>query len=196
MAIPSKDNQRKFAGKFARTLLGATCLTAATGAAALATPVTYTESSDWGDTIGSPTSLAAAANPGMTILNGEVSSRDTDFVELTGLGSGTFSVTADEGESTRNAIVSLFTTGDVAIGSATTFGSHGGASNPADLGPFTIPGNGDVIVEIRQGGSGEGTQSYTITLNSQSSVPEPATFGMVGLGLAGAVALSRKRRKQ
>src|SRR5215831_17986983 len=100
MATRSKDN-RSFSGKFARTLLGATCLTAATGGAAVAGTFTYTEGlsgqpSDWGNTFGTLSTVLGSPNPGTTILNGSLTQPGDqhDWIEITGLGTGTFTLSA------------------------------------------------------------------------------------------------------
>ena len=189
-----ESTARKSIGRFARTLLATTCLTVASGVAALAGTITYTEGvnpvspTDFPNT--SPgTSLVAAANPGTTIVNGGVPGfSDIDWFELTGLGSGTFTLGATM--STGGAAIHVFDDTLNPLENA-SFTSVSGAS----FGALAIPGDGNLLVELA--GANEGTNPYAVTVvTTGASVPEPATVACVGLGLAGALVLRRKRRQQ
>ena len=196
MAISPKDpTARKSIGKFARTLLATTCLTVAGGAAQAGT-IIYTEGTapapaDFSNTFPAATVLTAAAIPGTTTVNGNISGGDPfDFFELTGLGAGTFTVTASTSGSGMGS-VSVLTDANVVVGGPT--GISNGVS--ASFGSFSIPSDGNIVVELQD--LGERSTPYTVTVNTlSSSTPEPSTIATVGLGLAGALALSRKRRKQ
>lgn len=209
-ANPKNSEAKRVISKFAKTLLGATCLTAATGGAAMAGTITYTEGvnpaspAEWPAT-GPGTALAAAGIPGTTIVNGFTN--DTTgfigFFELTGLGTGTFTASANVTEGGDTAI-SVFA--DAGAGGALLEGGGGGTesgpglfgpdfSNPLVFPSLAIPSDGNLVIEILD--FNEDSASYSVTVNTTpSGVPEPSTMGMVGLGLAGALTLSRKRRQQ
>ena len=195
MAKPQSGNTpRKSIGKFARTLLATTCLTLASAGAALATSVTYTEGSgglpaDFPNTSVSPTALAAAVNPGTTIVNGNLfpGSGDTaDWFELTGLGIGNFTLTASN---PIGYAISIFDSSLTQIGSTQT-------STTPSFGPIAIPGDEDLVVELSQNPStGEGG-AYAVTVNTTAAAtPEPSTFVSLSLGLAGMLALRRKLKQ-
>ena len=89
---------RKSIGKFARTLLATTCLTVASGGAAVAGTITYNEGAGLDNSLGTATPLSAATIRGTTIVTGDLFGEDTfDYFELTGLGTGTFTVQASGG---------------------------------------------------------------------------------------------------
>ncbi len=176
---------RKSIGKFARTLLATTCLTVASGVSALAGTVSYTEGvnpaspSDFPSS-GPGTSLAGAINPGTTIVNGGVPSfSDIDWFDITGLGSGSFTLAATV--SSGSAAIHVFD--DTNLGTALESQALVNSGTPASFGSIAIPADGNVAVELA--GSNEGTNPYTVTLTTTgSSTPEPATIATVGLGLA------------
>jgi hypothetical protein len=186
--------------RLAAQLLATTCLTAATGMAGTisysegVTPVDYPNSSPG-------TSLLAAANPGTTNISGAVSGTDAaDFFELTGLGAGTFVASAVLGEG-GPAVFSVFddTSALLAGGGNSSTGGAGlfGFSSPGPFnsGSLAIPVDGNLILEVLR--YHEGSSNYTVTVTTTTSgVPEPSTVGLVGVGLAGALTLARKRRKQ
>jgi hypothetical protein len=187
-------------GKFARTLLATTCLTVASSAAALAGTITYTEGTtpapaDFPNTMGSATSLSAATISGTTIVDGHTAGGDVDWFELTGLGTGTFTVTADHTSGAGSDTINVLET---APSTLNIFTSGFDSGESAGSGSIAIPTNGDLFIEVlRNAGTGESSNGYQVTVNTTaSSVPEPATIAMVGLGLAGAFALRRKLRKQ
>ena len=207
MAINSKKSEPgKVVSRFAKTLLGATCLTAATGGAALAGSITYSEGSGiapspW-PTTAPGTALPAAGNPGTTIVNGftnDSNARD-GFFELTGLGIGTFTLSADVTEG-GDTVIRVFDDssnlleggGDHQTSGPGLFGPT--TSNPLNFSSLGIPSDGNLVIEILD--YHEDSASYSVTVNTTGNgVPEPTTVGLVGLGLAGALTLSRKRRQQ
>lgn len=200
---PKNSEAKSFVSKFAKTLLGATCLTAVTGGAAMAGTISYTEGvggqpSDYPNTFGTAYSDTAAALPGTTNITGVVYGGDQyDFIELTNLGAGTFTVSARSLEG-GDATVFVYNTSDTLLeggGSNQSQGAGFFTSTPLDLGALTIPGNGDLIIGIER--YHEAYTNYEITVTTETSgVPEPSTVSMVGLGFAGALTLARKRRKQ
>jgi PEP-CTERM motif len=193
---PNDTHARKAISKFARALLATTCLTVASGAAVAGT-ITYTEGnspapSDFSNSFAgaSVSALTAASASGTTIVNGSVNGGDRfDYIELTGLGSGTFIVDA-VGTAGNAASVSIFDTAQGSFGAA-PFNS----SIHADFGPQAIPVNGDLVIELMA--LAESSNSYQVTVTTTASpTPEPGTLATLGLGLAGAAALARRRRKQ
>jgi hypothetical protein len=183
-------------GRFARTLLATTCLTVASTGAALAGSInTYTEGTSPAPT-DFPNTGPGTALPGgttETIVNGHVTlaGDQFDWFEITGLGAGTFTVSAiaDSGDADS---ISIFNTSNLStpLEGPTSFNT----TTAANFGAVAVPGNGDVVVEIAA--TNEGSGNYTVTLNNTSSVPEPSTIATVALGLAGAFALRRKLRQQ
>ncbi len=194
---PNDTHARKAIGKFARALLATTCLTVASGAAVAGT-ITYTENnspapSDFSNTFAgaSVQSLTAATASGTTIVNGAVNNGDhLDYIELTGLGTGTFTVDVVDTEGFSGATASIFNSGDINLGGPSPFTS----SVHADFASQAIPLDGDLVIEVQT--LGESANSYTVTVNTTAGAPEPGTLATLGLGLAGAVGLARRRRKQ
>jgi hypothetical protein len=197
MAINPKDSKaRNLIGKFGRTLLATTCLTVASGGAALAGTITYTEGlgglpADFPNTFpGTP--LAAATLPGTTTVNGFVNGEDSlDYFELTGLGTGTFTLTATEISEFGEAAVVVETDAASVLAGPLDFDQ----GENATVSSMAIPVDGNLVIEIEN--QFESSGNYSVTVNTTgSTVPEPSTLIPVGLGLAGALTLSRKRRKQ
>src|SRR5579862_5269778 len=144
-----ESTTRKSIGKFARTLLATTCLTVASGVAALAGTVTYTEGSGGLPTdfpgSGPGTSLAGAANPGTTVVNGGVPTfSDIDWFDITGLGSGSFTLSATL--SSGSAAIHVFD--DTNLGSALESQALVSSGTPANFGALAIPADGNVAVEL------------------------------------------------
>jgi MYXO-CTERM domain-containing protein len=199
MAInPDDTKARKSIGKFARALLATTCLTVASGAAVAGT-ITYSEGtspapSDFSNTFAgaSASALSAAAISGTTTITGEVTNSDRfDYIELTGLGTGTFTVDVADTEGGGSINASIFNSGDTSLGGPTPFST----SVHADFASQAIPLDGDLVIDINN--LGEIGNFYTVTVNTTASAaPEPGTLLTAGLGLAGALALTRRRRKQ
>jgi hypothetical protein len=138
------------------------------------------------------TALAAATNPGTTIVNGTVSGNFTlDWFELTGLGSGTFTAGATT-DGTFGDQIFIFDPANLGVPlESRTFTN----TEAASFGSLSIPGSGNLAIEIQT--VNESSNGYTVTVNTTGgAVPEPGTIGLVGVGLAGALTLARKRRKQ
>jgi hypothetical protein len=194
---PNDTRARKAIGKFARALLATTCLTVASGAAVAGT-ITYTEGNSpapgtFSSTFGgaSASALAAAAISGTTIVNGDLSGvGNFDYIELTGLGSGTFTVNVADTEGAA-ADASIFNSGHSSLGGPSPFSF----SEPAVFASQAIPLDGDLVIAIES--ENEGGTSYQATVTTTAAAaPEPGTLATLGLGLAGAAALARRRRKQ
>jgi hypothetical protein len=198
---PNDTAARKSIGKFARTLLATTCLTAASGGAALAGTISYTEGSAPAPGTFSTnfsgaltTSLPAATIPGITNVSGSVNGEDSlAFFELTGLGTGTFTLTATEFSEFGEAAVTVLTDGDAVLEGPTDFDE----GEMASFGSMSIPSDGNLVIEVEQ--LMESPSNFTVSVDTTAStatVPEPSTIATVGLGLAGALTLRRRRRQQ
>lgn len=194
---PNDTKARKAIGKFARALLATTCLTVASGAAVAGT-ITYNEGSspapsDFSNTFAgaSVNALTAASASGTTIVNGGVNNSDRfDYIELTGLGTGTFTVDVVDTEGGSAVNATIFNSGDTNLGGPSPFTT----SVHADFASQLIPTDGDLVIEIQ---TGESPNFYQVTVNTTAAAtPEPGTLATLGLGLAGAVGLARRRRKQ
>ncbi len=131
-----------------------------------------------------------AANPGTTIVNGGIPGfSDVDWFEITGLGSGSFTLSATM--TSGGASINVFA--DTDLVNALESQALVDSGTPANFGALAIPSDGNVAVELA--GSNEGSNPYTVTLTTTgSSTPEPGTIATVGLGLAGAFILRRKRQ--
>jgi len=189
-AAGNKERARKSLQKLARTLLATTCLTGASSGVALGSVITEGLSPAPGDF---PNTANGYALPvGTTQVNGAISltTDPADWFEFTGLlGGSSFSLRATAPGTAYSDNLTLQSDTSVNIAGPIDF-SHG---NPANLGPLTVPADGNLVVGITQG---EGGGNYTIILNgtlAPTGTPEPATFAGVGLALAGALAWRRKR---
>lgn len=196
MATNPKDiTARKLIGKFARTLLAGTCLTAATGGAALAGSITYgpatSPSTNDAFTFSPTAAFPAATTPGVTILNFTQDGQETEF-DITGLGSGAFTLSATTNDEAGDFISVYGGPG------FTNFIAEGGftGGSPFNIGATAIPGSGELVISTEPNDESSNSFTVTVTTSAPSGVPEPSTVGLVGLGLAGALTLSRKRRKQ
>ncbi len=189
----NNTNARQLIGKFSRTLLATTCLTVASGGAALAGTVTYPE----GTSLPSQppptdplTPLAAAANPGTTVVTGSISGNNVAaWFELTGLGTGTFTVDASTDGTPNGATIYVFNDSDLTIPDALETNTFVSGTD-AVFGALAIPADGNVVVDVQT--NNESANDFSVTVNTTGSVPEPSTIATVGLGLAGALALRRK----
>jgi hypothetical protein len=183
---------------FTRGLLTTTCLTAA-GSAAIAGPITL-PNSDFPNT--APGVLLPA---GTTVVNAfagglpaEAGNLSPEWFEFQGLtpGSG-FTLTAvynplgrrsGSGNGESGMRMNIFDS--IGEGIVTNVSLELNQNNTA-IG--NVPGDGLLDVEMTAGSPGS---NYQVTLGGGGvGVPEPGTLGVVGLGLAGALAWSRKRRK-
>ena len=181
MSTPKVANSKGLKS-FTRCLLDATCLTAAT--TAHATTITGTGDNFphlFADALASPLPF------GTTMVDGSAADGSTfDFVDFIGLvPGGAFSVTFTN-VNTGSEDFSLLNSSDASVGSP---------SSPQVVNTnVTITGNtpsdGQLIAEVQQS---EGN-NYTIALTA-TTVPEPATSGLAGLGIAAGL-LAYRRRKQ
>jgi PEP-CTERM motif len=183
MANPGSTTALK---KLARRLLTTTCLTVAASASAHAGLLLETSApgSDFPGSFGAAYVLPA----GTTEVQGSLASPtdNFDFFEFTGLLGGTaysFANTYGGGGFGLNM--------EVLNSSQSVLNAY--ASTPASF-SGTIPGDGALVVEMFLS-SGEGVTTYDTTLTAQSAAPEPGTLGTLGLALAGALTLRRKRSK-
>jgi PEP-CTERM motif len=166
--------------KLARKLLTTTCLTAAATGAAHAT--TFTETTDLGNTFLTNTLLPVGTDRVIGTLNG-VGDFGVDYFKITGLLAG-----------------SNYTLTGSYVGSqfVTVFDSAQGILNAQAHTPPTlsgiVPGDGMLVIAAQ---NEEGGISYDLSLSStpNTGTPEPATFGGVGLALAGVAALRSKSKK-
>lgn len=197
-ASPKDSTARKLIGRFARALLATTCLTVATGGAALAGTINvYTESTDFPSTGPGP-SMAAGTTE--TIINGSTVGGDVDWFEITGVPGSTFQIQASITSGTSSDSIAVFQDPYPPGTSIFSFGDFTNGT-PASSSNLNVPGDGDLFIEItRLGGSGEGASGYQVCIDGsapcQQPVPEPSTIASVGLGLAGVFAVRRKFRKQ
>ena len=189
MVAGGNNTIQKSVKKLARTLLATTCLTVASGVAARADIIT--EGTPPAPTDFPNASASAFVLPsGASIVNGTIDSLtdQADWVEFINLPGGvnfTLNATALSGSF---ANVEVLDDTLATIVGPTSFGP----GSPADLGPAGIPADGNLIVGVL---AVEGSTSYSLTLDPPSGAPEPATFGSVGLALAGAFAWRRKRNR-
>lgn len=177
--------------KFMRHLLTATCLTAAGACAANAD--VFTESTDFGDTIGAATPLLS----GTTQVIGDVFTPNNnndlfDFFEFTGLpGSTAFKMSFS---STLSNVVGgqVYDSAHNPLGPLPA-GVGFGLGFPQSI-SGTIPSDGVLIVGI----TAEEGGPYTANLTTGDAVPEPSTAPLTGLGLAvaGGVDWWRRRHKR
>jgi hypothetical protein len=126
-----------------------------------------------------------------------------DFV-LDGLGPG--STTACTSSSTGSCSIAgspfiLTNLGSNTGVSLSAFGTASDGTTPTSTwsGAFTTQIAGQtlaqVLATIEAGGTIESTHSASFTVTSGSTVPEPATLSMMGLGLLGLGVIGRRKRK-
>jgi hypothetical protein len=177
--------------KFARALLATTCLSAASGGAAMATVITVTEGSGGAPLDFSNISPGYLLPLGTGVVNGVQGNKpdDADWFEFQGLLNGSsFSATAtSQGESSIG--ISIFDSSTANIGSA-FFGYESGKA--ATLNGF-VPTDGNLLFEIFNGSGNPYSVALTDTL-APTAAPEPATLGLAGLAIAGALAWRRTRK--
>jgi hypothetical protein len=179
--------------KFGRALLATTCLTVASGAAAIAGTITEGTAPAPADFPGiSPGYLLPV---GTTVVNGNLGGGDDeDYVEFQGLlGNSSFSLFGYGGVEAGTSLLLYGSEGN----QISTTRSHGaGNSQIAEGGgqtfTGTVPADGEIIAEI----ANVYPSSYSLTLTADlgSSTPEPATLPLTGLALAGALAWNRRRK--
>jgi PEP-CTERM motif len=184
--------------RLSRHLLATTCLTLAGVGAAYAT--TFTESSqapgapsgDFGNTFATATNLAgiAALTPATgDTVSGSLPFNDHDYFTFTGEPAGqlfTLTEVANHAAGTMEVLGS-----DASNVIVSTFG----LTTSAIATQAIVPSDGILNVVVNYGPCSECTISYGVGIQAPTA-PEPSTFGEigVGLGLAGAVALRRRRQ--
>ena len=168
-----------------RELLAATCLTAATAAAAHAG--TVAESTDFGNTFGSATVLPV----GTDVVTGAVSSvtDNDDYFSFNGLlGGGSFSLSFLRSDCCSNMNFFLYNSSGSLLNS--------GAANIVSNGltaSGTVPLDGILVAQAHYVEGGPYIANLTAPLSA--TAPEPATMALAGLGIAVAGALSRRRKE-
>lgn len=187
-------SNRRFAKplqRLARTLLATTCLTCATGGVAFSSSITEGTSPAPSDF--SNVTPGFALPVGTTNVNGSISPTDTDFFEFTGLvGGGTFSLTATAtGGATYSDNITVLSDTGATIAPAICCSSFF-SGFPATFSSQLIPADGNIVVKISPS---EGGGAYTVDLTAPLATPEPSTLGVVGLALASALGIRRKRTR-
>lgn len=190
--------------RLSRHLLATTCLTLASVAAAHAT--TINESSvaggDFSNTFAGANDLGALGTslgtpltiPGSNTAVGTISSgSDADFFAFTGEPAGagfTYNIVDTSNGQGRASVLNSSATN---IGSTPTLSIFSFNNSVPVSGGGIVPADGKVLIEILTGC--ECGFSYTATVTAPVA-PEPGTLADVGVGLAlaGAVALDRRRR--
>ena len=154
-----------------------------------ANAATILETTDFSNSVGSPTALGAF-NPAVDAVIGSVKNPDlNDFMLLTGTPGASVSLRLslydpDSGPFAPFINFSIYDNANF-IG----FIDNRAYSSPTadDTFVFTVPADGDYMVNVSNG-EGSGGYAYTI-----GTVPEPGSGAQLGAGLA-AAALRRKRK--
>ena len=176
--------------KFARHVAATLLLTVVSGGAALASTIIYNEGTAL-QTFPPLVNLAAETNPGTTTVNGTQTGVASEW-EINGLGSGTFTITASSdgltGDYLRVYSASCFA-GACFIESNTLDNA-----GPTNFISKPIPATGDLFFLIQPNSEDNDFSVSVTTTGGSSSAPEPSTIALVGLGLASAATVLRKRR--
>jgi hypothetical protein len=218
VVLVPEDTLTRSAERYARALLATTCLTLASTHGAMASTITEGVPPAPDDFPNSPNGYALPTGTDTVIgqlglqLPNEGGIDTQDWFEFSGLTAGAnYVLTANyylfNAESGVRA--SLYTDGGSFIGTGSLEAFFGGAVFNG-----TVPGDGKLVVDVylieRDEASAfvpsfvpaiqtpsQESPAYIVQLSTApSGVPEPATFGGVGLALtAGAVAWNRKRKK-
>jgi hypothetical protein len=186
--------------RLSRHLLATTCLTLGGVGAAHATTINETSApgGSFGHTFAAATNLSsiAALTPGTgdTVSGTLPCCTPSDYFTFTGEAAGQlFTVTetgSRNGSPTQVAgSMEVLNSSDVAIVNTMSL------TNAQQAFQAVVPNDGILTVVVNYQSCGECTIDYTIGVQSPTA-PEPSTFAEVGLGLglAGAVALQRRRR--
>ena len=82
------------------------------------------------------------------------------------------------------------------VGNTNGQGTRDISYGPASVGTFTSPGGGTGTIAIDGGqiGVAATTISGRVTATAGTTVPEPSTYAMMGMGLAGLLVAARRRR--
>lgn len=160
------------------------------GGVALATTIVYNEGTAM-QTFPPVVNLAAEANPGTTTVNG-MQTTDPSEWELSGLGSGTFTITASSDGLTGDSL-SVYSASCFA-GACFIENNTINNAGPTDFLARPIPVTGDLFFLIQAGMEENDFSVSVTTTGGSSSVPEPSTIALVGLGLAAAAVRVRASR--
>jgi hypothetical protein len=134
---------------------------------------------------------AEAISPGFTSISGTVTAPNDFYIDLTGLPAGDSFSTLDLQISNTDGNRTLGVVLLPSSGPALTSDNSPGLTSTQTWSPSgNVPGDGVVVVELQM--PAEGFIDYSVTLTTPSA-PEPATLGVVGLGLAAVAALARRR---
>jgi hypothetical protein len=172
--------------KLTRILLAIASFAVAAGRPALASSIVYNEGTAL-QTFPPAVDLAAA---GTTPVNGTQTGFASEW-EVSGLGSGTFTITASSdgvsGDYLRVYNSSCFA--GACFIESNTFDNASSANFMSE----PIPATGDLFFLVQFNSSEQNDFSVTVTTSGggTSSAPEPSTLPLVGLGVTGALAILR-----
>src|SRR5262245_4900162 len=161
--------------------------------AAVALPLSVTESGDFSGSGLSPTAVGTL-DAGINTISGDTADSapfpDSDFFSVTLPGG--FSITGISLSVSSFVDGSLLSSLVLLSSPSSGFESFNG-DGTVTVDPFTISGT-TVVIDVRGDGGfdvpGRDTFDYTVSI---TAIPEPATALLVGLGLAGVAAASRRR---
>ena len=180
--------------RLSKHLLATTCLTLAGVGAAHATTINETSApgSDFGNTFALATNLSsiAALTPATgDTVNGTLPFNDHDYFTFTGEPAGKlFSITEIASRASQGTMEVLNSAQGVVVNTV-------GLTTTQTAYEAVVPNDGILTVVVNYGACSECTIGYSIGLTAPVA-PEPGTLAEVGLGLglAGAVALRRRRQ--
>ena len=180
--------------RLSKQLLATTCLSLAGVGAAHATTINETSApgASFGHTFATSTNLSsiAALTPatGDTVLGTLPCCTPSDFFTFTGESAGNL-FTVTEVASRNAGTMEVLNSSDVAIVNTV------GLTTTQGVFQAVVPNDGILTVVVNYAACGECTIGYAVGVQSPTA-PEPSTFAEIGLGLglAGAVALRRRRQ--